>query len=424
MLLGEVILRKNKGEKIKKTPKQRFIKFLKVLGVIFAIIAVIAVVTAVVNVVGNKSNSKVIASLSAVEYENQIVPVKDADGYFTYTTDNDLKIVQLTDIHIGGGYMSFKKDKLALNAVAAMLAEEKPDLVMVTGDIAYPVPFQAGTFNNKSGAVLFAELMEKLGVYWSPVFGNHDTELYSYFSRESISDLYESDKYPHCIFVSGNDEVDGYGNYFIKVKNTKGKLTQCLVGLDSHSYVDGDYFGALWKYDTIHENQIEWYESELKRLESENGAEMPKSLAFFHIPVSEFKEAWTEYAQNGYKDTENVKCIYGVVGEKEEGIYPGLYNYGFFDKVKELGSTMGMFCGHDHLNNFSLDYKGVRLTYGYSIDYLAYSGIQGFGAQRGCTVITVKPDGSFESRLENYYQDKYETALEKEAVSMNDMYGE
>ena len=35
---------------------------------------------------------------------------------------------------------------MALNAVAAMVTAEKPDLVIVTGDIAYPVPFQAGTF--------------------------------------------------------------------------------------------------------------------------------------------------------------------------------------------------------------------------------------------------------------------------------------
>lgn len=55
-----------------------------------------------------------------------------------------------------------------------------------------------------------------------------------------------------------------------------------------------------------------------------------------------------------------------------------------------------MFCGHDHLNNVSLTYKGVRLTYGLSIDYLAYPGIDKLDAQRGGTLITIYNDSSFD----------------------------
>ena len=53
---------------------------------------------------------------------------------------------------------------MALNAVASMIQEEKPDLVVVSGDIAFPIPFQAGTFNNKNSARLFAQLMEHQAV--------------------------------------------------------------------------------------------------------------------------------------------------------------------------------------------------------------------------------------------------------------------
>ena len=73
-----------------------------------------------------------------------------------------------------------------------------------------------------------------------------------------------------------------------------------------------------------------------------------------------------------------------------------------------------MFCGHDHLNNIVLNYKGVDLTYNYSIDYLAYIGISKQGDQRGCTVVTVNPDGSYEQVHENYYQDKYVSLYPKE----------
>lgn len=408
--------------KMKRTHKERFKIFIKILIIIILVLALLCGILASVSAIGLKSNGNFIQTIDTVNFEKQLEPVLEDNGFYAFTTDDDFKIVQLTDVHIGGGFMSIKKDSMAINAVSAMLTEEKPDLVVVTGDIAYPVPFQAGTFNNKNSAKLFAELMEKLGIYWCPVFGNHDTEAYSYYTREEISDFYSSEKYPHCLFQAGSDEVDGYGNQVINVKNTKGEITQSLFMFDSHSYVDGDFLGIMWKYDTIHENQVKWYEDTLNSLKAENNNVMPKSLAFFHIPAPEYKAAWDEYVANDSQDTENVKYYYGKAGETDLVVYPSEYNYGFFDKALELGSTQGIFCGHDHLNNFSLDYKGIRLTYGYSIDYLAYTGIMKFGLQRGCTVIDTKPDGTFDCHLENYYQDKYKTVNEKEQVEMEKNY--
>ena len=217
--------------------------FLKILAIIIAVTALLGAIFACINAVGIKSNSKFIQTIDTVNYDAQLKPELDSDGFYTFTTDREFKIVQLTDIHIGGGFMSTKKDSMAINAVAAMLSEEKPDLVVVTGDIAYPVPFQAGTFNNKSGAKLFADLMEKLGIYWCLTFGNHDTELYSYYSREKICDFYSSEKYPHCLIQAGPDDVDGFANQVINIKNSDGNITQSLFMLDSHSYVDGDFLG-------------------------------------------------------------------------------------------------------------------------------------------------------------------------------------
>lgn len=410
--------------KEKKTAKQRFKIFIKILLIIIAVIAVICGALACISAIGIKENSNFIDSIDAVGYDSQLEPVLDSDGYYSFTTDDDFKILHLTDIHIGAGFLSVKKDTMAINAVAAMITEEKPDLVIVTGDITFPVPFQAGTFNNKTSAKLFAQLMERLGVYWTLAFGNHDTEAYSYFTREDISRLYSSEDYPHCLFQSGPEDVDGYGNHVINVKNTSGEITQSLIMLDSHSYVDGDILGIMWKYDCIHENQVKWYEDTLNSLKAENNNVMPKSLAFFHMPLQEYQDAWYEYVDNNYQDTENVQYKFGKAGEVDIVVYPSEYNYGFFDKAKELGSTQGMFCGHDHLNNFSVEYKGIRLTYGYTIDYLAYSAIKEYGLQRGCTVIDVSSDGSFDCRQENYYQDKYSPVKEKETVVFDNYYSE
>ncbi len=422
---------KTEEKNTKKTKKKSGKVALKVIACIVAAVVLLVAVGVVVSLMGNKANTEKALSFETVQIENQLVPEKDENGYWTFTTDRDFKVLQLTDIHIGGGWMSLKKDAMALNAVAAMVTAEKPDLVVITGDASYPVPFQAGTFNNLSSAKIIAALMEKLGVYWTICFGNHDTEAYSFYSREDISKFYSSEDFKYCLFQTGPEDVDGYGNQIINIKNSKGIITQSLFVFDSHSYIDGDYFGIMWKYDNIHENQIEWYKNAISQLNEENnevykslGSKKKsdiKSVAFFHIPLAEYREAWYEYADNGFKDTENVELYYGVAGEDNKVVYCGTGSDELFETMQELGSTKGIFCGHDHENNFSLDYKGIRLTYGMSVDYLAYPGIYKMGSQRGCTVINFAPDGSFECSAENYYQDKYTTLYDKEKVTMQEV---
>ncbi len=409
-------------------------KFKKIISVIFVVVLTMAFVTAMANIgvtegLKNKGNS-----YSTVEIPEQLVPEKDKNGNWVFTADRDFKIMHLTDVHIGAGFISYERDKSALNAVAAMITAEKPDLVIVTGDIAYPVPYQAGTLNNKNGAVAFAELMESLGVYWAVTFGNHDTEAYSYYSREKISAFYSDEKFEHCLYEAGPDDVDGYGNQIIEVKNSQGIITQACVLMDSHSYTDGDIFGIFWKYDNIHENQVEWYKSEIARMNKENREAIGKvknsdgllekytpvkTLAFFHIPLVEMLDGWTEFQNNEFKDTEDFEYKEGIIGETGKRIFSGVGEDNLFEAMLETGSTKAMFNGHDHYNNVTFSYKGIIFSYGYSIDYLAYSGISGYGSQRGCTMITSKPDGDFEINKYNYYSDRYDLEdFTREEVTM------
>lgn len=390
-----------------------------ILAVLIAIIGIFAGVVAILNTQQMKKNNEFIEAIKPVEYEAQLVPTLEDDGYYSFKTDNDFRAMQLTDVHIGGGFLSAEKDKKSLTAVARMISAEKPDLVVVTGDIGFPVPYIAGTLNNKNPAKMFADTMEKLGVYWCLVYGNHDTEAYSYFDRADISELYGNrEAYPHCLFQAGPEEVDGYGNYIINVRNTTGEITQSFVMLDSHSYVDGDYLGIQWKYDCVHENQVEWYKNEIAKLTDENYNIVPKSLMFMHIPVIELQQAYYDYRDNGNKNTENVVYLDGAIGEAGDiSVYSSKYNYGIFDAAKQMKSTQAMFFGHDHLNDIALEVDGIRLGYGKSIDYLAYSNIDKYGAHRGCSIITTKQDGSYSVKHESYYQDKYGSNDEKETVS-------
>lgn len=412
--------------------KKRTVKALIITGSVLLAIAIFISGCAIANAVGVNAIIKQAQSFERVEYteHTQLVPTKDADGYWAFTADRDLKVLQFTDVHIGGGCFSQDKDTWAMNAVATMIRKEQPDLVVVTGDIAYPVPFQAGTFNNLNATEIFANMMEKLGVYWTFAFGNHDTEAYSRYTREDICEYYEGAGFKYCLFDRGfsNDER-GYGNTAIKVKNSAGIITQALIMLDSHSYTDGDIFGMAWKYDSLHASQTQWYVETMDSFVSQNvengGENTPvKNLAFFHIPLEEYRLAWKEIkehnpnlsnnAQNqmteNIENTENVKYIYGIIGESDKtkngvrtyGIFCGYKSEDFFEQGMTHG-LQGTFCGHDHYNNFSVEYKGIRLTYGMSIDYLAYPGIYKEHLQRGCTIITVSTDGTFDCHARNYY---------------------
>ena len=409
----------------------------KVILSIIAVIIVIVVVITGANILSLNNLVKKGNAYNTVKIEKQLVPQKDENGYWYFTTDREFKVMHITDIHIGGGFLSKETDEKTLNAVATMITNEKPDLVIATGDIAFPVPYMAGTFNNYSGAKAFANLMESLGVYWTVTFGNHDAEAYSYFDREAVAEIYSNEDFKHCLFQAGPKDVDGYGNHVIEVKNSQGIITQAMVLIDSQAYINDSIIESIkGTYDNIHPNQVEWYETEIKRMNAENSKTIKgiqgdangglfeqygtvKTLAFFHIPLVEMADAWSEFEKNKFKDTENFKYFEGIIAEGGRRVYCGYGEDDLFEKMLELGSTKAMFNGHDHINNTTFEYKGIVFSYGYSIDYFAYSGIDKLGSQRGCTMITCKPDATFTIDKYNYYSDRYKLeGFSREDVTM------
>lgn len=453
-ILGEYEGKKSaknaKKEKKKLTPEQRKKKTGKALiitGAVFLAIAIFFSGCAIASTVStNALLSQAENNFQKVEYgadaegkSLQLKPTYDAAlGFWTFTkpADREFKVLQFTDVHIGGGAFSGQKDAWAMSAVATMIREEKPDIVVVTGDIAYPVPFQAGTFNNLNATKIFSNMMESLGVYWTFAFGNHDTELYSLYTRKDICKYYEDANFEYCLFRAGfcddedviSDTSRGFGNDMIVVKNPSGSenpINQAIVTFDSHSYTDGDYFGIAWKYDNIHQCQVDWYSESMDNLKAANNGVEVNNIAFFHIPLVEYREAWANVIDSGETpkagdaiqgNGSTTTFIYGNMGEDDKQ-KNGVRTYGVFcgsstDNLFEAGLTHGMqgiFCGHDHYNNFSVlyqrdgDARGIRLTYGMSIDYLAYAGIYKEHSQRGTTVITINSDGIFDCKPMNYY---------------------
>lgn len=316
-------------------------------------------------------------------YQSHKISKQGEDTFLLQIPDNrEYRILQLTDLHLGFGWLSRKKDVLALEAVRKVIAKANPDLIVLTGDSIFPFLPKAGTMNNGKQARKLIAFLDGFQIPYTMVFGNHDCEMGASCDKHQLAKIFEEGRY--CIFTEGRKELTGVGNFFLQLTDEKGKLLLLLVLLDSNMYGDGWFFSG---FDCIHPDQTKWCMDHLHTLKEQNPG--VKALAFFHMPPREFKEA---YEKMKLGDS-TVIYGHGSVGEPNE--YFGISNRkgDFFRKAVENGSIWGMFCGHDHLNTLSLTYQGIRLTYGMSIDYLGYPGMKKKYIQRGGTLITRRPDG-------------------------------
>lgn len=299
-------------------------------------------------------------------------------------TDRDFKFLQLTDLHLGFGLLSRKKDKLALEAVRTLIVRTKPDLLVLTGDSIFPFLPRAGTLNNRKQAQKLMAFLDGFEIPYTLTFGNHDCEIGSTCNREELAELYKQGRY--CIFTEGRKNLTGVGNFLIELVDDFEEVLLTLVLLDSNMYGEGGWFFS--GFDRIRDDQVDWCMERLNELKQKypDG----KAMAFFHMPPREFKEAY-EKMKLGDK---SVIYQHGSIGEKNEYFGISKYEGTFFDRAVENGVIKWMFCGHDHLNTLSLLYQGIQMTYGMSIDYLGYKNIHKSYIQRGGTLITRKADGS------------------------------
>lgn len=316
-------------------------------------------------------------------FRSENFSIKDREtAEFRLPTDRDFKILQLTDSHFGFGFMSKMEDRKAMAAIRTLTEQTKPDLIVFTGDMIFPFLPKSGTLDNRLQAHRFMAFMDTLDTPYAIIFGNHDTEQMATCNRKELLKVFQEGQ--NSIMLAGPDDIAGEGNYFINlIYNDKPVMS--LVMLDAGLYNKGSFFSG---FAGIQKDQTEWVMNKLDFMRKIN----PKleAMAFFHVPLPEYKEA---YAKMKIGRPE-VKYNFGSVSEVNEyfGIptKPGT----FFDAAVKNGAIKWMFCGHDHLNNISMTYKGIRLTYGLSIDYMSYRKILQKVTQRGGTLITRHRNGT------------------------------
>ena len=154
-------------------------------------------------------------------YTSKNFQIRDEETFsLCIPTDRDYKILQLTDLHLGFGMFSGKKDRLALAAVTELIRRTGPDLIVLTGDSVFPFFPKSGTMNNRKQAQKLLTFLDGFQIPYTFVFGNHDCEMGSTCNKEQLAEIFATGKY--AVFTKGRYEhspqnpIAGVGNFVLE----------------------------------------------------------------------------------------------------------------------------------------------------------------------------------------------------------------
>lgn len=219
--------------------------------------------------------------------------------------DGKFKIMQAADLHLSTGFGKCRDpippehdgrrcdaDPRTLEFVEKLLDDEKPDLVVLTGD-----QVNGDTAPDAESAVFkFAKVFIDHKIPYAAVFGNHDGE--GSLDRNAQMNLLQS--LPYSLSEPGPPELDGVGNYIVEVlgRGTTSHSALTLYLLDTHSYSpdENKYPG----YDWLKPNQINWFKSTsegLKKAHKEY-THIHMDLAFIHIPLPQYRNTRNHFVGN------------------------------------------------------------------------------------------------------------------------------
>lgn len=253
-------------------------------------------------------------------------------GEITLNKDN-IKVLQLTDLHLTYGFDYL--DRKTYQLIDRLIKLEKPDLIVFTGDLVMSI-------YAKSLISDFIKRMDSYNIPFTFTFGNHETE---YHTMEQIVNVIKKVKTKNLYFHQGkklsNNKTHGYSNFKIKINLIDRNFY--IYMLDTKANRTDNVISDN-KYDYLSLEQVDWFYNETKQ-------DLGKNLTFMHIPLVEYLD---------YEEIPNEK------------IWTQGKNTMIFDKMVEVGKTLGVFVGHDHTNEFEFYKDNIMLAYGRNSGYNAY----------------------------------------------------
>ncbi|MCQ2814672.1 MAG: metallophosphoesterase [Bacilli bacterium] len=325
--------------------------------------------------------------------------VNGGDEPFVKTTefkmnDDDFVVANFTDVHVTDQSMISETGTTG-KTIKYGVEHSNPDIMLFSGDVA----------GNLTQLGYLLDYLDQFEIPYFFVQGNHDHQFLNYNSMET---RIAQSKYGYI--EKGPDSLASQGNYTIKIKNSSDELVHGFIMMDTgnkHSTIDdslveyvknpisgvkyGSYKGQTTYcdsqgWDGLHGNQIDWYESTVNELGCDTSL-------ICHIPPLEFVKAYEQYQDAKNKSDTAAIAACAPIGQCNMGeqCCGSIEQYGLFESVLSLGSTKNIICGHDHLNDFSLLYKGVRLTYSLKTGEGSYW--KDDGTRCGYTELTIDKSG-------------------------------
>ena len=268
-----------------------------------------------------------------------------SDSPVRFNANGKLKIAQFTDTHLCGENM--EEYEKTLGQLCSILDTEKPDLVILTGDV------MTGDINSAQMLDRFFGAIDERKIPFISLYGNHDRER-------------ELSEWDYAKIVTGhpmslNTMEKGYlDDIALPVLTSDGsKVAAVLYCIDSNDYSQvPQYTDYAW----ISQDQIAWYNARSKAFSAANNNLPVPSYAFFHIPLKEFYDAYSKNL---------------IAGQRKENECPGELNSGLFAAFVENNDVHGVFCGHDHDNDYVAGEGGIALVYGrFSGDRTTYCNLE------------------------------------------------
>lgn len=328
-------------------------------------------------------------------------PWEESKHKLQFDENGEFKILVFSDIHISGTMSA-----LAENNMKVLVEREEPDLVMFDGDNTWGLTTEADV---KKAVNSMVDLLEEKKIPWGHVYGNHDCEGGN-LKKEKQQAVYES--FDYCVSQAGPEELYGQGNYVLPVYGSDGKKVLFNVwALDSGEYLTSAEKAAYLpitstfqgypgsSYDYIQPSQIRWYMNTSEKMEAYNGAVVP-GVMFFHIPLQEFYNAWVNREALNY------------TGERREVVCASEINSGMFAAMAERGDIMAVTSGHDHRNDYMVEFGGIKLCYCSTISETGYCDYDMFGSR----VFVVKESDPSDVQTYMSYVDEARMGMEKAVI--------
>lgn len=269
----------------------------------------------------------------------EVEAVLDSKHKLTFNDDGSFRVLILADTHMNAGSNATNL-KNVQDRIKFLVDKEDPNLVIFTGDNT--INSSKKTIKTNISAIV--GYIEEKQIPWCHVYGNHDHE--NALPNKEQQPYFES--YDYCISKAGPEDISGVGNYVNGIYNKDGSLGAVIYCLDSGAYdtVNGGY-------DYIKQDQIDWYKETSEKIQQYNGGVAVPALMAFHIPLIENMHAFNS------KDNTDVVLEYS--GNKNEDICSSKTDTKLFETVLQRGDVKAIVTGHDHVNDYMYNYKGVKL---------------------------------------------------------------